>query len=240
MTTINASTPLIKIGKNGAPNVYPVYLAQVRRENPDWSFIEENDPVLLSELGYEIVERTEPPVGDVVTEVDPVLVAGVWQQTWSFRAHNTEEVAAILTTRKTEQKLAIEQLLTDALEIGFPFTFDGENGPETGHVQLRDKDRGNVAGCGSKADRLIAQNVTGAVMPFRTFEDVTYMCTPLQMQTLSNQAYDAYLVFMNLAWTLKDNTVKATTLAELPVVPSSLELPQGWESLLTPTPDPEM
>jgi hypothetical protein len=236
MSTIDNSTALVKIGGEGVENTYPVYMNTVRRENPDWSFNDTPDEDLINELGYHVVYPVDKPEGHVVIEGQPILDGGIWQQTWVVRDFSEMEVSRQLETLKATAIDEIGQRLATALETGFAFTF----GEEVGHVQLRDIDRANIVGCGLKADRMEKNGVVDPVMPFRTYENKTFMCTPAQMKILSDQAYDAYLVFLGIAWQLKDAVTKAVNSSEVPAIPPALELPENWESLLSPAPNPEM
>jgi hypothetical protein len=236
MSTIDNSTALVKLGKDGADNVYPVYMSQVRRENPDWSFTDPQDEATLNELGYFAVYPVDKPEGDVVTEGAPIFEGGVWQQVWVARSFTEIETSSKLATAKSEAETLIEQRLASALEVGFPFDFIVDGGTVTEHVQLRGEDRTNVAGSGLKADRLKAAGVVDPILPMRTYENNTYMCTPEQMQLLSDQAYDAFLIFKKTAWDLKDAVTAAQTMDEMPVIPAQLELPHGWETMLSPAP----
>lgn len=234
MLTANSQTPLVKLGEDGAPSAYPVYLADVRRENNTWSFPVEVDEETLNMLGYFIVDEAEKPEGDILEEVAPVFSEGRWRQVWIARNYTPVELAGILSERKFGIVNAVDMRLMEALEIGFEYNFGTEEEPDVGHVQLRDQDRANITGIGLKADRLIAKGLTSVAMPFRTYENVSKSCTPPQMYDLSDKAYDAFLIFIGMAWQLKDATNAALTLAELPEVPERLELPAGWETMLTP------
>lgn len=221
MTTINASTRLIKIGAEGQPNTYPVFMGQVRQDNPNISFPDETEEEYLNGLGYFVVQDVAQPAGDVVTEGDPVFAAGVWSQAWNVRSFTTDEVASQLASTKSTMMSDIANKLTAALEKGFSFAFSDV----PGHVQLRDGDRGNIASARIRADKLVTQGVTDAVMPFRDWENVTHMCTPEQIVTLSDDAYEAYLGFLGAGWALKDAVTNAATAADLPVVPEEITLP---------------
>lgn len=220
--TINPSTPLVKIGNVEQDNQYPVYLRQVREENNQISFPDNPELSTIRELGYDIVVETDQPEGDVVVEGMPVLdQAGKWVQTWTVRAHTPEENATALSAAKAAARSQIDVLLAVALDKGFPFTF--ETG--VGHVQLRTIDRTNILGASMNADRRAAAGETGAVCPFRTYENITHMCTPAQMHQLSNEAYEAYLGFLQMRWELKDAVELAEDLSEMPVLPEELVLP---------------
>ncbi|BCM95210.1 hypothetical protein [Burkholderia phage FLC6] len=221
MTTINASIRLIKIGAEGQANTYPVYMGQVRQDNPNISFPDETEEEYLNGLGYFIVQEVAQPTGDVVTEGDPVFANGVWSQVWNVRTFTADEVASQLDVTKAAMMTDITNKLTAALEKGFSFAFSDV----AGHVQLRDGDRGNIASARIRADKLVTQGVTDPVMPFRDWENVTHMCTPAQIVDLSDAAYEAYLGFLGAGWALKDAVTKAVTAADLPAVPNEITLP---------------
>lgn len=221
MTTVNASTRLIKIGAEGQANTYPVFMSQVRQDNINISFPDETAEEYLNGLGYFVVQEVAAPAGDVVTEGDPVFANGVWSQSWNVRSYTADETASNLASTKSAMMVDIANKVTAALEKGFSFAFSDV----AGHVQLRDGDRANIASARIRAEALIAQNTTGAVMPFRDWENVTHMCTPTQIVSLSDAAYDAYLGFLGAGWTLKDAVTKAATAADLPTVPAEITLP---------------
>lgn len=219
--TINQSTPLVKVGQPGDDNQYPVYLRQVREENKQISFPDTPELTTIRELGYDIVVEVDRPEGDVVVEGMPVLAAGKWVQTWTVREYTPEENANTLSAAKSVARTKIDALLGVALDKGFPFTFD----TGVGHVQLRTLDRTNILGAAVNADRRAAAGETAAVCPFRVYENVTHMCTPAQMHQLSNEAYEAYLGFLQMRWELKDAVELAEALDEMPVLPEELVLP---------------
>lgn len=224
MTIIDQSTRLIKVGQTSEDSAYPVYMQQVRTENPSWSFAENPEEQLLRDLGYFVVELVTQPSAEnaVAVEGQPVFENGVWKQSWTLRQHTEPEIAAAFETKKHEQLTAIMAKVTEALAKGFQFTFDDGI---VGHVQLRDGDRANLAGARVRAEAFVEQNVTDAIMPFRDWENVTHMCTPATIVTLADKAYDAYLGFLAIGWELKDQTEAATQVSELPALPAEIELP---------------
>uniref|UniRef100_A0AAU7PHC8 DUF4376 domain-containing protein n=1 Tax=Burkholderia phage vB_BgluM-SURPRISE13 TaxID=3159457 RepID=A0AAU7PHC8_9VIRU len=223
MTTVTQATRLIKVGAEGQANTYPVYLSQVRTDNPNTSFPDECDSDYLATLGYFPVADVAQPAGDVVTEGDPAFANGVWSQAWVVRSFTADEVAANLASTKSAMMDDINNKLDAALQKGFQFAFSDT----PGHVQLRDGDRGNIASARIRADALTTQGTTDPVMPFRDWENVTHMCTPAQIVSLSDAAYEAYLGFLGAGWTLKDAVTKAATAADLPAVPAEITLPQS-------------
>lgn len=221
MTAINETTALVKPAKDSEPLVYPVYMYQVRQENPQWSFSEQPDEELLNTLGYFVVQPTTPPTDGIVTEGEPTLANGVWSQTWVTRQPTADEVAAALAAKKQTMLADVQTKIDAALLKGYPFTFT----EGVGHVQLRDGDRANLAGARVRAEALKAAGTTDAVMPFRDFENVTHMCTPDTIISLSDKAYDDYLTYLGTGWQIKDAIVAAKTDADLPTVPDEITLP---------------
>lgn len=234
MNTVTYSTALAKVDQeSGVLLAYPVYMPQVQRENPTWSFLVVNDEEFINFLGYQVVVLTErPTTPGVVIERDPLLIDGKWVQQWEVRPYSPEELESMLVIQKASTIELIATRLQEALAIGFEFNFGTEEAPVLGNVQLRGTDRVNIIGSGLRADRLVAAGTTGNIMPFRTYENTTMLITPEQMTALSDDAYDAYLVFINMSWDLKDATTAATTAEEVPVVPDVLVLPEDWRTLL--------
>jgi hypothetical protein len=69
-------------------NEYPRYVGDILIEHPDF------DGVNLPE-GWQAVEQTErTPVGEneIVYEIAPILVNGVYKQSWAIRAVTEEEI----------------------------------------------------------------------------------------------------------------------------------------------------
>lgn len=233
MSTVDSLTPLVKVGMEGKKNKYPLFLSDVRNDHPDLPGSNTAEETTLSSLGYYVVYPTDKPEGDVVAEGLPVFQDGIWQQTWTSRPFTDTEITSKLEMVKAATLGLVDQRLESGLAIGFPFTFETKDGEEIGHVQLGPEDRTNVAGCGLKADRLMAAGQTDAIMPFRVYENKTYFCTPDQIKDLSDKAYDAFLVFKKIAWDLKDAIAAAQVLADIPEVPNVIQLPNHWQSLLT-------
>lgn len=221
MSTIDQTVRLIKVGAEGAANTYPVYLAQVRRDNPNTSFPDEVEEESLNALGYFVVQTVAQPTGDVVTEGDPTFANAVWSQAWTVRAYTADELATQLSAKQTAVLADVQSKVDTALEKGFSFAFTDV----AGHVQLRDGDRANIASARIRAAALQTAGTTDAVMPFRDWENVTHMCTPTMIVQLSDAAYDAYLGFLAAGWTLKDAVTAAKTVADLPAVPAEITLP---------------
>lgn len=67
------------------------------------------DDLMLS-YGFFPVTKTTPPVGDVVTEADPVEIGGVWTQQWSVRDFTPEEVE-----QNTQKQILSVEAVTNKL-----------------------------------------------------------------------------------------------------------------------------
>lgn len=223
--TINSATRLVKPGAPGEDTVYPVYLSQVKAENPDWSFPDTPLVEFINTLGYFVVEDADKPESttQIVVEGTPVEDNGVWKQNWIVRDYTAEEEATELTLRKLRLNDDIAKKTSDALDIGFLFDFG--DGKPAGHVQLRDGDRANVTGIRVRADAMIKAGNTDP-LPFRDYENVIHFTTPEKIVEMSDKAYVSYQQYLAIGWTLKDQVTVAEHLADLPTVPDVFELPQ--------------
>jgi hypothetical protein len=87
-------------------NVYPYSVAQLKQDNPQVSFPSTIPEELMAEYGMFPVKQTTPPtVGfdKTVTEGQPRLINGVWEQVWvTTNATNQEHLARVLNARASE------------------------------------------------------------------------------------------------------------------------------------------
>lgn len=214
-TTVKPYTALI----NAATQEYPVFMQKVKEELVVVSFPIEPTPPMVEQYGYFVVEQTEQPVGDVITEGPPEEVDGVWKQTWVTRPFNEEELATRLANAKSLQNSRIDALRDAALAIGTQFDFGEPFGVQ--HIQVRDCDRSNITGLRVSADARI-NNEDETPYIFRTYENSNIPVTPVQVVAMSDAALAGYMDILGLVWGLKDETDAATTIAELPELPESL------------------
>lgn len=85
-----------------------VSLRQVRQAHPNVSLHRNPTDEHLAPLGYAILQPTERPTGDVVTEGTPEQGEdGTWHQTWEVRDYTTEEAAEALDQAKSRKLLEI-------------------------------------------------------------------------------------------------------------------------------------
>jgi hypothetical protein len=87
-------------------NVYPYSVAQLKQDNPQVSFPSTIPEELMAEYGmFPVKQITLPTVGldKTVTEGQPKLVNGVWEQVWvTTNATNEEHLARVLSARANE------------------------------------------------------------------------------------------------------------------------------------------
>lgn len=217
MSEINHSTALIDVKTKD----YPLYLKDIspRLEYPT-SLGPGIDPGVLLELGYAVVEHTEIPNKDVVTEGAPELVDGVWKRTWVCREFNEEELASRLEQTKASLLVTIEQLRVDQFAIGFPHEF-GED-KVIYHVQVRDGDRANLLSKRTRAMEAIAAENTDYRVGYHVYENVTVELTAEEMVHMADTADDQVTKGYGVIWQLKAAVNKAATFEELPELPESI------------------
>lgn len=81
---------------NGAVEIYPYSIGQLRKDNPQVSFPKKPTDELLAMWGVYPVEPVAPPLVDMtktVREGQPVNSGG-WKQTWLVEAATATEIAA--------------------------------------------------------------------------------------------------------------------------------------------------
>lgn len=81
--------------KSAVIEKYPYEVNQIRKENPNISLPAYIDDDLLQTFGVYRVEQTEIPSYDLLNyiheEENPVLIDGVWKQSWVVREKTNEE-----------------------------------------------------------------------------------------------------------------------------------------------------
>jgi len=169
------------------------------------------DSDLLFELGFEVVEDTPVPTGDVVTEGTPELREGTWHQTWVVRSYSEVEAATRLANAKATLQAQAETMRVTQFDRGFPHTF-GEN---VYHVQIRNTDRSNLLGLRTVAKEVVE---AGGEMnfSFRVYENVVVNINAAEMVAVADAAFVAANVGYQKTWAVKDGARDATTIEELP------------------------
>lgn len=166
MTLITENTAFIHV-ESGA---YPLTLNSLRARHTNVSFATGDDVDFFKSLGYEIVTPSTKPEGDVVSEGVPVKREdGTYIQYFEVRSFNAEEIQAALNVKKDTFTTACSDLRNRAIEIGVPIDFGGTDGVQ--RVQMRNSDRSNMLGLKARAEKLLADSITGKVIPLRTYEN---------------------------------------------------------------------
>jgi len=215
---VDPNTLLVRVAEDGSTE-YPLRLSDMKRCFPNtWLPSEDVESELLESLGVFVVELTERPVADVVTELPPVLDEEVWRQAWFSRSYTPEETQSSLDGYKAKHLLNIEAWRVAQFRIGFPFLAPDA---EIYHVQIRDTDRVNILGRYTKAKEAIAENKE-VTFEFRMYENVSVTLTPEEMVEMGNQSDAQVLAGYQLTWSLKDQTTNATTFEEIPPIPDEM------------------
>ena len=215
---VDTNTLLIKVNEDGSIE-YPLRLSDMKRCFPNtWLPNEDVQSELLNSLGVYVVELTEKPAGDVVTEDAPVLSDDVWRQVWVVRSYTPEESQSSLEGYKAKHRLNIEAWYASQLAIGFPYLApDGE----IYHIQIRDKDKPNILGRYIKAKEAVDGN-KDVTFDFRVYENVSIFLTPAEMVDMCDQVETQASAAYRVSWNLKDQTRDATTFEGIPAIPDEL------------------
>ena len=212
---IKSTTLLIELDTG----FYPATLNYIFSKHPDIIF--PGNPLLqdILDLGYAEVIRTIIPTADVVTEGKPVLESDGWHQVWETRSWTEQEIQTQLDDAKQAAYEQATLISIQNFEIGMPYTFNGVDY----HIQLRDdKDRPNLIAQNMNAQGLVGgPKAPDTLLPFRTYENITLMLTPDQMIDMTSRALDAIISISTKSWAIKDQITAATTIAEIPEVPST-------------------
>ena len=215
--------PNEKVGVNTlfievATGLYPVNLYMIiEKFRPmNMSFSMTPPRVDIEGLGYGVVMPMQRPEGDVVTEGQPRLVNGQWEQTWVVRAFNESEIAAQLEYAKITANDNIMAVRNDDFQLGMTHTVGGK----TFNVQLRIEDRINLLAMYTIGKELVAAG-SDQLEAFRSYENETIMLTPQQTVDMALAALAAVKSISQSTWTLKDQVDAATTVAEIPVIPKT-------------------
>lgn len=211
---ISSTTALIQVD-SGA---YPVYMNRVRKDNPNVSFPPSPSESQLTEFGYAVVQPSERPQGDVVTEGLPKQVDGVYRQVWDVREFTSEERQVRLQELKAQVRHEVNALRADELANGFDFeTSDGIIG-----VKLEDSDRLVLTQLQQQAERCITRGDSDVTMTFRSRDNETLALTASVMSQLTTAALAHADSIFHASWSLKDAAEDAEDLDQVPVVPGKL------------------
>jgi hypothetical protein len=215
---VTDGTRLIGVGTGD----YPLYLADIRVRESAKSFSATPSEELVAELGYAVVHPTEKPQGEIVTEGAPALVEGRYEQTWLIGHFTPAERLAHLNQVKEQLGAAMDLLRDSELATGFRYVFPAPYG-ELG-VQLRPQDCVNLLGLRVGAEAAISAGYPQMPSEFRSYENINVEMTAADMVQMTNAALTHTKKVYAATWVYKDQIKNATTLAELPVIPSKIEV----------------
>lgn len=163
LTVVTGKDILIRV----RDNLWPCTIATMRSEFPGVSFPQNPTIETCRKRGYELVHPTTAPTGDVVVEVEPVLIDGVWTQTWNASNFTEEQIAQMVIDRQERLTRAIKAQGDRNLNKGMEYDF----GDVVEHIQIRDADRVNLIGLRIKVNKLLVlvhQRLNGCFAPLRT------------------------------------------------------------------------
>ena len=195
-----------------ATGEYPLSFFQVRRKMPNVIFGNEVTTEQIAAMGFEVVHPGERPTGDVVAELQPAKVDGIYKQQYEVRSFTAEELEVRLQQKKQNLISLVNNKLMRDLQKGFAYDFGGEHGVM--HIQLRDSDRANLTDM-----RAMAADFPEKEQSFRTYENAIVMLTSQQVIAMAQAVHGGYLALSSAVWKLKDQIERAATEAELPEVP---------------------
>lgn len=212
---INGSTPLIKL----ATKDYPRYYRNLKADNTQTIFSSDTLPVdELDEYGYAVVNATNPPVGDVVTQGAPALGEdGEWYQTWVV----SENDPSLKFTEKRQQVLAEALSLVETeLSIGIPFTKEVDGEELHFHLQAGEQDRANWVGVFAVAQMRISTGNEDTTT-LRTYENTFVTLTPAEIVTTLLAVMSGIDETYKRYWAFKDAVNLLKVGDDIPAVPET-------------------
>lgn len=192
-------------------NLWPCTIATMRSEFPGTSFPLNPTVQTCRAKGYEVVHPTPAPTGDVVVELAPTLIDGVWTQTWSASDFTEEQIAQMVEERKERLIRAVKAQGERNLNKGMEYNF----GDVVEHIQIRDADRVNLIGLRIKAEQAIAAGAPETKWMFRTFENNMHQLDSTEMVALTDQVLIKYYEIKEPEWFWIDLVTATFSLTEL-------------------------
>jgi len=92
----------------------------IRSRNPNTSLAKDLSPELIKSNGFYLLNSTDEPDGDVVTEIAPELRGdGEWYQVWDIRDYTQSELDAQLQSNQSSMVVTMRQARLALLQQGF-------------------------------------------------------------------------------------------------------------------------
>ena len=202
-----------------ASETYPLYLYQIPQHDPNLSLPVGVTLEALSNAGYELVQPTVPPVGDVVTEGAPSLADGVYTQVWVVRPFTPEEKEAHFQIKKADAESSVNQLFFTAQDTGAEVSVAGIALPQ--HFGLSEIQRTDYAAMKARAQRAVASGSSTALI-LRSKEGVSVRLAPAKMVELCIALEDYFHDLQLAYYDLLDQVSLAEALEELPTLPAAI------------------
>ena len=105
------------LAPNQIAKTYPYTIGELRRDNPNTSFPKRPSDATLASWGVYPVANVDSPAFDYatqnLTEGDPVLVDGQWQQTWVITDATPEEIAQRAAQQADDTRSKRDKMIAD-------------------------------------------------------------------------------------------------------------------------------
>lgn len=200
-------TPMIRM----SDMKYPVYLSDFLKEHTNVSigdFVWEYE--MAGIWNYFKVYDSEVPVGDVVTEGDPVYddAAEQWVKTWTARDFTTEEVSENLARAKEDARNQAAQVLSGNMQFGVIV------GEDTFSVEPREAanlDCSRAFAIANPEVEVLLKKTDNSIISLPSAQAVEKIDAILAQAGKVNQNYLAYL----------KSVFDTTVITDIPEVPAS-------------------
>lgn len=105
------------LATNQVAKTYPYTIGELRRDNPNTSFPKKPTEATLASWDVYPVANVDSPAfshaTQNLTEGDPVLVAGQWQQTWVITEATPEEVSQRAAQQADDMRSKRDKMIAD-------------------------------------------------------------------------------------------------------------------------------
>lgn len=198
---------------------YPCGFPELRADNPHVTFSPSFLATELPQFGYAYVIKTAKPIGDVITELSPVQDEDGWYtQVWEARDFTPEELAVRLAETKITRAYQVDTLVEMAREEGVPVTLTINGEIRNEHIRMRTADQVVY----STVQQLALSSTDEEEFSFILINEILITLPKPEYLIAMNEINKQFYVMIKRAWDLRDAISKATTMAELPVIPNTL------------------
>lgn len=196
---------------------YPLYLRHLRRRISRASLPRVPTLAHVRSFGYYPVMSTEKPKGDVVTEIDPEKVDGVYHQRWVARDFTQEEKDARLRERKKYLQAKANALRDKEIIEGVKYTFP--NGEEE-TIPLKQADQTILVTQRVMATEVLRLQID-QMFVYRTLENNIHSLTAQQVVDMTGFVVQYYEDLLRNSWVYKDGVMACEIFDDLPEPPAT-------------------